>query len=200
MKDEKVAKAAEALNKSEFKTKIDTKKLKGNDLQEAFMKEIEKIVDADDETLVDKIPELCGDTYNALVEELEGPEADKEEKEDKKKADKKKTEDKKKADKKPETKKGTDKKSDKKPEKKAETKKPEKKAEKKADKKPEKKSTAKKDNTKKKTSPGIGDFCRDLIKNSKMSNDEIAKKAVAKFGGKTTASCVAWYRNKLNKK
>lgn len=43
---------------------------------------------------------------------------------------------------------------------------------------------------------GIGAFCIEQILKGK-TNGEAAEAAVAKFGGNTTASSVAWYRNKL---
>ena len=43
---------------------------------------------------------------------------------------------------------------------------------------------------------GIGAFCIEQILKGK-ANGEVAEAAVEKFGGNTTASSVAWYRNKL---
>ncbi len=66
-----------------------------------------------------------------------------------------------------------------------------------------KKSTTKKsapakkaDADKKPRGQGIGAFCNELILKGK-SNEEVAEAAQKKFGSKTSASSVAWYRNKL---
>jgi hypothetical protein len=45
-------------------------------------------------------------------------------------------------------------------------------------------------------SQGIGAFCCELVLKGK-SNEDVATAAQAKFGSKTSASSVAWYRNKL---
>jgi hypothetical protein len=44
--------------------------------------------------------------------------------------------------------------------------------------------------------PGIGSFCMDLILKGKTT-DEIIAAAHEKFGSRTSASSIAWYKNKL---
>ncbi len=59
-----------------------------------------------------------------------------------------------------------------------------------------KKAAAKKDAEKKPRGQGIGAYCEELILKGK-SNAEVAEAAQKKFGSATSASSVAWYRNKL---
>ena len=55
---------------------------------------------------------------------------------------------------------------------------------------------AKAETEKKPRGQGIGAFCCELIAKGK-SNEEVAEAAQKKFGSKTSASSVAWYRNKM---